>query len=133
MPNAPIAASGTTIASVCGVKMDECVQLETTWDTSNASRGQLFGFPYSFGYDFGQYTSTTGASASAPARYGRAPRRYRSATIASTIPATTAFDTFTVVATLNAQPASASRIGLDFGERSSAAATVTRSVESGSS
>ena len=47
--------------------------------------------------------------------------------------ATITFDTFAAVATLSAQPASDSRIGVSRGESSSAAPLVTSSVESGSS
>jgi hypothetical protein len=69
------------IASVCGVKIDECVQFETTWRTSNGSLGQEFLLLNSLGYECGQYTITTGANASAPRETaacrscGRAGRR----------------------------------------------------------
>ena len=42
------------IASVCGVKIDECVQLETMCAGSNGSRGHECGLSNSFGYESGQ-------------------------------------------------------------------------------
>ena len=114
--------------------MDECVQLETTCAGSNGSAGHEFLLLNSFGYESGQYTSTTGANASAPARNGSVslfrPRRKTTTSAAAT---TSTFEIFVAVATLSAQPASESRIGVSRGESSSAAPAVTSSVDSGSS
>jgi hypothetical protein len=50
------------------VKIDDRDQLVTTWDTSNGSLGHELRLSNTFGYESGQYTSTSGASESAPAR-----------------------------------------------------------------
>ncbi len=59
--------------------------------------------------------------------------RPRRKTTTSAAAASSPFEIFTAVATLSAQPASESRIGVSRGESNSAAPLVTSSVDSGSS